>query len=106
MEWIHPEQFRRCVARYGGHYKVRDFSCWDQFLAMSFAQITFRESLADIEICLRSRGDREEVFGGIGQSWKGHFVGGKYLVNAVTRGPTGERDFGNFQDYSQVPEVR
>ena len=55
MDWIHPEQFRRCVARYSGNYKVRDFSCWDQFLAMSFAQITFRESLADIEICLRSR---------------------------------------------------
>lgn len=55
MEWIHPEQFRRCVARYGGNYKVRDFTCWDQFLAMAFAQITFRESLADIEICLRSR---------------------------------------------------
>jgi len=58
MEWIHPEQFRRCVTRYRGHYKVRDFSCWDQFLAMSFAQITFRESLADIEICLRSRRDQ------------------------------------------------
>jgi len=55
---------------------------------------------------MRSRGDREEVFGGIGQSWKGHFVGGKYLVNAVTRGPTDERDFGNFQDYTLVPEVR
>ena len=55
MEWIHPEQFRRCVTRYDGHYKVRHFSCWDQFLAMAFAQITFRESLADIEICLRSR---------------------------------------------------
>ncbi len=58
MEWIHPEQFRRCVTRYRGHYKVRGFSCWDQFLAMSFAQITFRESLADIEICLRSRHDQ------------------------------------------------
>jgi hypothetical protein len=58
MEWIHPEQFRRCVARYHGHYKVRSFSCWDQFLAMSFAQITFRESLADIEVCLRSRGEQ------------------------------------------------
>jgi len=57
MDWIHPEQFRRCVARYSGNYKVRDFSCWDQFLAMSFAQITFRESLADIEICLRSRSE-------------------------------------------------
>ena len=55
---------------------------------------------------MRSRGDREEVFGGIGQSWKGHFVGGKYLVNAVTRGPVGERDFGNFQDYILMPEVR
>jgi hypothetical protein len=58
MEWIHPEQFRRCVTRYQGQYKVRHFSCWDQFLTMSFAQVTFRESLADIEICLRSRGDQ------------------------------------------------
>lgn len=58
MEWIHPEQFRRCVIRYHGHYKVRHFACWDQFLAMSFAQVTFRESLADIEICLRSRRDQ------------------------------------------------
>ena len=58
MEWIHPEQFRRCVARYQGNYKVRHFSCWDQFLAMAFAQVTFRESLTDIEICLRSRRDQ------------------------------------------------
>ncbi len=54
MDWIHPEQFRRCVTRYDGHYKVHSFSCWDQFLSMSFAQLTYRESLADIEICLRS----------------------------------------------------
>ena len=58
VEWIHPEQFRRCVTRYRGHYKVREFSCWDQFLAMAFAQMTFRESLGDIEICLRSRRDQ------------------------------------------------
>ena len=58
IEWVHPEQFRRCVTRYHGHYKVRRFSCWDQFLAMAFAQMTFRESLADIEICLRSRRDQ------------------------------------------------
>ena len=58
MEWVHPEQFRRCVMRYGGNYKMRGFSCWDQFLAMAFAQITFRESLADIEVCLRSRADQ------------------------------------------------
>ena len=58
MEWIHPEQFRRCVLRYDGNNKVREFPCWDQFLAMAFAQITSRESLADIEICLRSRRDQ------------------------------------------------
>jgi hypothetical protein len=55
MEWIHPEQFRRCVQRHNGNYRIRGFPCWDQFLAMSFAQITYRESLADIEVCLRSR---------------------------------------------------
>jgi hypothetical protein len=58
MNWIHPEQFRRCVDRYDGNYKTHGFSCWDQFLAMSFAQVTYRESLADIEICLRSRRDQ------------------------------------------------
>jgi hypothetical protein len=58
IEWVHPEQFPRCVTRYHGRYKVRRFSCWDQFLAMAFAQMTFRESLADIEICLRSRRDQ------------------------------------------------
>src|SRR5271169_1549678 len=57
-EWIHPEQFRRCVARYDGNYKVYNFPCWDQFLAMAFAQITCRDSLADIEVCLRSRQDQ------------------------------------------------
>ena len=57
-DWIHPEQFRRCVNRYAGNYKVYNFPCWDQFLAMAFAQITYRESLADIEVCLRSRPDQ------------------------------------------------
>ena len=57
-EGIHPEQFRRCVTRYNGNYKVSRFSCWEQFLAMAFAQITYRESLADLEICLRSRPDQ------------------------------------------------
>ena len=57
MEWIHGEQFRRCVNRYQGNHRIRNFSCWDQFLAMSFAQITYRDSLADIEVCLRSRQD-------------------------------------------------
>jgi len=55
---------------------------------------------------LRSRGDREEVFGGIGASWKGCFVGGKYLVEAVTDAPGDERLVGNFPDYTLLPEVR
>ena len=47
-------QFHCCVERYNGHYKVKSFSCWDQFLTLAFAQLTFRESLRDIEACLRT----------------------------------------------------
>lgn len=46
--------FRRCVARYRGEFKVKSFSCLDQFLCMAFAQLTFRESLREIEACLRA----------------------------------------------------
>jgi len=56
-DFIHPEQFRRCVRRYHGDYKVKSFSCWNQFLCMAFGQLTFRESLRDVETCLRSRPD-------------------------------------------------
>lgn len=45
-------EFRRCVERYAGNKYLRHFSCWDQFLAMAFAQLTYRESLRDIEVCL------------------------------------------------------
>ena len=55
---IHPEQFHRCVRRYDGDYKVKSFSCWSQFLCMAFGQLTFRESLRDVETCLRSRPDQ------------------------------------------------
>jgi acyl-CoA reductase-like NAD-dependent aldehyde dehydrogenase len=55
---------------------------------------------------VRSRGDRDEVFGGIGASWKGCFVGGKYLVQAVTHGEPGERSYGNFPDYTLLPDTR
>jgi hypothetical protein len=47
--------FRRCVARYDGEHKVKHFTCLDQFLCMAFAQLTYRESLRDIEACLRSQ---------------------------------------------------
>jgi hypothetical protein len=53
MEFIPQYDFRKCVERYNGNYKVKSFSCWDQFLCMAFAQLTYRESLRDIEACLR-----------------------------------------------------
>src|SRR5574339_768413 len=54
MEFAPRYEFRVCVERYGGDYKVQSFSCWDQFLTLAFAQLTYRESLRDIEACLRS----------------------------------------------------
>ncbi len=54
MDHLPPYEFQKCVARYSGNYKFRGFSCLDQFLCLAFAQLTFRESLRDIEACLRS----------------------------------------------------
>jgi len=54
MDFLPIHEFRKCVKRYRGDYKIRSFSCLDQFLCMAFAQLTFRESLRDIESCLRS----------------------------------------------------
>ena len=54
MEHLPLTTFRRCVARYGGEHKVKHFSCLDQYLCMGFAQLTWRESLRDIEACLRA----------------------------------------------------
>jgi len=58
MEHLPLTTFRRCVARYGGHHKVKRFSCLDQYLSMAFAQLTFRESLRDIEACLRAQSSK------------------------------------------------
>ena len=52
MDFIPKREFDECVRRYRGNYRVREFSCRDQFLAMAFAQLTYRESLRDIETCL------------------------------------------------------
>ena len=54
MDHLPPYEFQKCVTRYQGHYKFRGFSCLDQFLCLAFAQLTFRESLRDIEACLRA----------------------------------------------------
>jgi hypothetical protein len=53
-DFLPSTEFRECVARYRGDYKLKSFSCWDQFLCMAFAQLTYRESLRDIEACLRA----------------------------------------------------
>ena len=53
MEHLPLHAFHRCVVRYSGEYKVKRFSCLDQYLCMAFAQLTYRESLRDIEACLR-----------------------------------------------------
>ena len=55
MDFLPSKAFRRCVKRYQGDYKLKTFSCWDQFLCMTFAQLTYRESLRDIEACLRAQ---------------------------------------------------
>jgi uncharacterized protein DUF4372 len=55
MKHLPLTTFRRCVARYGGHHKVKRFSCLDQYLSMAFAQLTYRESLRDIEASLRAQ---------------------------------------------------
>jgi hypothetical protein len=54
MEFLPTHEFRKCVKRYNGNYKIKSFSCWDQFLCMAFAQLTYRESLRDIQACLRA----------------------------------------------------
>jgi hypothetical protein len=60
VEHLPSYEFRLCVKRYRGQYKIKSFSCWDQFLCMSFAQLTYRESLRDIQACLR--GNQEKLY--------------------------------------------
>src|SRR5512140_1361332 len=58
MDHLPPYEFQKCVALYKGNYNFRGFSCLDQFLCMAFAQLTFRESLRDIEVCLRAQSSK------------------------------------------------
>jgi len=58
LSFLPDREFRRCVARYGGDERPRGFSCWDQYLSMAFAQLTYRDGLRDIEACLRSLGGK------------------------------------------------
>ena len=60
MDFLPTYEFRQCVERYHGNYKIKSFSCWDQFLCMAFAQLAYRESLRDIEACLR--GSKQKLY--------------------------------------------
>src|SRR5712691_8265309 len=54
MTHVSQKKFQTCVTRYHGNYKASRFSCWDHYLCLAFAQLTYRESLRDIEACLRA----------------------------------------------------
>jgi len=88
---IHPEQFRRCVRRYAGDYKIKTFSCWNQFLCMAFGQLTFRESLRDVETCLRSRAQQLYHLGLRGE-----------VSRSVLADANRERDWRIYHDLAQL----
>lgn len=90
MELLPLPEFRRCVERYGGQYKVQSFSCLDQFLCLAFAQLTYRESLRDIEACLRA------------QQSKLYHMGFRGKVSRSTLADANEqRDWQIFADFAQ-----
>jgi hypothetical protein len=91
MEFLPLHQFRRCVKRYKGDYKVQKFSCMDQFLCMAFAQLTFRESLRDIEACLRSMQDKLYHMG----------IRGKISRTTLARANE-NRDWRIYADFAQI----
>ena len=91
MDYLPSRVFDGCIARYKGEKNVKGFSCKDQFLSMAFAQMTYRESLRDIEICLQS------------QSSKLYHMGFRSSVGRSTLSDANERrDWRIFADLSQV----
>ena len=90
-EFIPTYQFQLCVDRYCGHRYVKDFSCWDQFLCLAFAQLTYRDSLRDIEACLRA------------QPAKLYHMGFRGRVSRATLADANEhRDWHIYADFAQV----
>jgi len=91
MEFIPHYQFQICVDRYQGNRYVKDFSCWDQFLCLAFAQLTERSSLRDIETCLRA------------QQSKLYHMGLRGRVSRTTLADANEaRDWRIYRDFAQV----
>src|SRR5882672_797433 len=84
-------EFQKCVARYRGDYQQKSFSCWDQFLAMGFAQLTYRESLRDIEACLRSVGGKLYHMGFRGK-----------VARSTLADANESRDWRMYADFAQV----
>lgn len=91
MEFLPIHEFRKCVAQYNGNYKVKSFTCWDQFLCMAFAQLTYRESLRDIQACLR------------GTRYKLYHMGIRGNVSRNTLANANKiRDWRIYSDFAQV----
>jgi hypothetical protein len=91
MDFLPLKAFQRCVKRYKGDFKLQKFSCWDQFLCMAFAQLTYRESLRDIEACLRAQPNKLYHLGIRGQ------VSRSTLAHANS-----VRDWRIYADFAQV----
>ena len=91
MDFMPLYEFRKCVKRYQGNYKVQKFSCYEQFLCMAFAQLTYRESLRDIEACLRS------------MQTKLYHIGIRGKVSRSTLADANEnRDWHIYADFAQI----
>lgn len=91
MEHLPNKEFQKCVSRYRGDRYLKSFSCWEQFLAMAFAQLTYRESLRDIEACLQSVGG------------KLYHMGFRSKVARTTLADANElRDWRIYADFAQV----
>jgi len=90
-------EFQKCVSRYDGEHKVKSFSCWDQYLCMAFAQLTYREGLRDIEACLRVAKDKLYHMG----------IRNKVLRNTLSNANM-VRDWRIFADFGQelIAEAR
>jgi transposase len=91
MDFLPLADFRKCVARYHGNYKVRRFSCLDQFLSLSFAQLTYRESLRDIEVCLHAMKPKLYHMGFRGQ-----------VARSTLADANEQRDWRIYADFAQV----
>jgi IS4 transposase len=91
MDFVPAYEFRKCVDQYNGNYKVISFSCWDQYLCMAFAQLTYRESLRDIQVCLRATQSRLYHLG----------IRGKVSRNTLAHSNQ-TRDWRIYADFAQI----